>query len=119
MSCPRIVTNSLSSLLESVQVGMINYRVTLVLGCSFALPSQCPLCELGYQTPLWGRLDAKVHKGSTVTAQPQHRVKTSCQLPMGVRGKLMGSKKALRKTGNCSDSKPPASQRHEEVCLVK
>ena len=29
----------------------------------------------------------------------------------------MGSKKALRKRGNFSHSKPPASWRHEEACM--
>ena len=51
-------------------------------------------------------MDAKVNKGCTVTAQPRHRVEASCQLPVGVQIRLMGSKKALRKRGNFSNSNP-------------
>ena len=52
-----------------------------------------------------------------MTAQPQHRVEASCLLPMGVQSRLMGSKKALRKRENCSNSNPMASWSHEEACL--
>ena len=65
-----------------------------------------------------GRLDAKVNKGRTVTAQPRHRVEASCQLPMGVQSRLMGSKKALRKRGNCRNSKTTNTFSHMEGCLV-
>ena len=50
-------------------------------------------------------LDAKVNKGCTVTAKPRYRVEASYQLPVGVQSRLMGSKKALRKRGNFSNSK--------------
>ena len=52
-----------------------------------------------------------------MTAQPQHKVEASCQLPVGVQSRLMGSKKALGKRGNCSNSNPADSWRHEEACL--
>ena len=55
-----------------------------------------------------GKLDAKVNKGYTVTAQPQHMVGASCQLPVGVQSRLMGSKEALEKRGNCRNSKHPS-----------
>ena len=42
-----------------------------------------------------GRLDVNVNKGCKVTAQPRHRVEASCQLPVGVQIRLMGSKKAF------------------------
>ena len=64
------------------------------------------------------RLDANVYKGCTVTAQPQHRVEASCQLPVGVQSRLMGSKKALRKRGNFRNSKTTNSLSHMEGCLV-
>ena len=51
-------------------------------------------------------MDAKVNKGYTVTAHPQHRMVASCQLPMRVQSRLMGSKKALRKRENFSNSNP-------------
>ena len=82
-------------------VWMINYMVSLVLGCIF------PLLWPGASFVIWdtrpsvGRLDTKVNKGCTVTAQPWHRVEASCQLPVGVQSRLMGSKKALKKGGNC------------------
>ena len=53
-----------------------------------------------------------------MTAQPQHRVKTSCQLPVRVQNRLMDSKKALRKRGNFRNSKMTNSLRHFEGCLV-
>ena len=52
-----------------------------------------------------GRLDANVNKGCTVTAKSWHRVEASCQLPERVQGRLMGSKKPLRKIGNFRNSK--------------
>ena len=64
------------------------------------------------------RLDANVHKGCTVTAQPQHWVEASCQLPAGVQSRLMDSKKALRKRGNYRNSKTTNSLSHLEGCLV-
>ena len=68
--------------------------------------------------PSVGRLDPKENKGCTVTAQPQHRVEASCQLPARVQRRLMGSKKALRKTGNFRNSKTTNSLSHMEGCLV-
>ena len=68
--------------------------------------------------PSVGRLDANVNKGCTVTAQPQHRVEASCQLPRGVQSWLMGSKKTLRKGGNFRNSKTVNSWSHMEGCLV-
>ena len=65
-----------------------------------------------------GRLDANVNKGCTVTAQPQHRVEASCQLPVRVQSRLMGSKKDLRKRGNFRDSKSTNSLSHMDGCLV-
>ena len=65
-----------------------------------------------------GRLDTKVNKGCTVTAQPWHRAEASCQLPVGVQSRLMGSKKALRKRGNFRNSKTRNSLSHMEGCLV-
>ena len=65
-----------------------------------------------------GRLDTKVNKGCTVTAQPRHRVEASCQLPARVQSRLMGSKKALRKRGNFRNSKTTNSLIHMEGCLV-
>ena len=65
-----------------------------------------------------GRLNANVNKGCTVTAQPQHRVEASCQLPVGVQSRLMGSKKALRKRGNFRNSKTRNSLSHMEGCLI-
>ena len=65
-----------------------------------------------------GRLDAKVNKGRTVTAQPRHRVEASCQLPMGVQSRLMDSRKALRKEVNFRNSKTTNSLNHMEGCLV-
>ena len=65
-----------------------------------------------------GRLDANVNKVCTVTAQPWHCVEASCQLPVGVQSRLMGSKKALRKRGNFRNSKTRNSLSHMEGCLV-
>ena len=65
-----------------------------------------------------GRLDANVNKGCTVTAQPQHRVEDSCQLPRGVQSWLMDSKKALRKGGNFRNSKTVNSWSHMEGYFV-
>ena len=65
-----------------------------------------------------GRLDANVNKGYTVTVQPQHRMKASCQLHRGVKSWLMGSKKTLRKGGNFRNSKTVNSWSHMEGCLV-
>ena len=63
-------------------------------------------------------MDANVNKGCTVTAQPQHRVEASCQLPRGVQSRLMGSEKTLRKGGNFRNSKTTNSLSHLEGCLV-
>ena len=63
-------------------------------------------------------MDAKVNKGCTVTAQPRHRVEASCQLPVGVQIRLMGSKKALRMGGNFRNSKSVNSWSHMDGCLV-
>ena len=63
-------------------------------------------------------LDTKVNKGCTVTAQPQHRVEASCQLPVGVHSRLMGSRKALRNRENFRSSKNTNSRSHMEGCLV-
>ena len=63
-------------------------------------------------------MDPKLNKGCTVTAQPLHRVEASCQLPVGVQRRLMGSKKALRKRGNFRNSKTVNSWSHVEGCLV-
>ena len=63
-------------------------------------------------------MDANVNKGKTVTAQPTHKVEASCQLPARVQSRLMGSKKALRKTGNFRNSKTTNSLSHMEGCLV-
>ena len=63
-------------------------------------------------------MDANVIKGYTVTAQPRYRVEASCQLPVGVQSRLMGSKKALRKRGNFRNSKTTNSLSHREGCLV-
>ena len=63
-------------------------------------------------------MDANMNKGFTVTAEPQHWVEASCQLPVGVQSRLMGSKKALRKRGNFRNSKTRNSLSHMEGCLV-
>ena len=68
--------------------------------------------------PSVGRLDANVNKGCTVTDQPRHRVKASCQLLRGVQSWLMGSKKTLRKGGNFRNSKTVNSWSHVEGCSV-
>ena len=53
---------------------MTYYMVILVLRCNFPLLSpSTPLVSWGTD-PSVGRMDAKVNKGCTVTAQPQHRV---------------------------------------------
>ena len=65
-----------------------------------------------------GRLDTKVNKGCTVTAQPWYGVEASHQLPAGVQSRLMGSKKALRKRGNFRNSKTVNSWSHVEGCLI-
>ena len=65
-----------------------------------------------------GRLNNKLYKVCTVTAQPQHRVEASCQLPVRVHSRLMDSKKALRKRGNIRNSKMTNSLSHFEGCLV-
>ena len=82
------------------------FLVTIVLGCNCPLLSPVPPLGVGVSVPSVGRLYAKVNKGYTVTAQPRHRVEASCQLPVGVQSRLMGSKKALRKRGNFSNSNP-------------
>ena len=64
------------------------------------------------------RLDNKVYKGCTVTAQPWHRGEASCQLPVRGQSRLMGSKKALRKRGNFRNSIMTNSLNHTEGCLV-
>ena len=38
-----------------------------------------------------------------MTAQPRHRVEASCQPPVGVQSRPIGSKEALGKRGNCSN----------------
>ena len=92
--------------------------LSLVLGFIF------PLLWPGASFVSWGtdpsvgRLDPKENKGCTVTAQPQHRVEASCQLPARVQRRLMSSKKALRKTGNFRNSKTTNSLSHMEGCLV-
>ena len=63
-------------------------------------------------------MDANVHKGCTVTAQSQHRMEASCQLPARVQSWLMASEKALRKRGNFRNSKTTNSLSHMEGCLV-
>ena len=63
-------------------------------------------------------MDANVNKVCTVTAQPWHCVEASCQLPVGVQSRLMGSKKALRKTENFRNSKTRNSLSYMEGCLV-
>ena len=65
-----------------------------------------------------GRLNNKLYKVCTVTAQPQHRVEASCQLPVRVQNRLMDSKKALRKRGNFRNSIMTNSLNHTEGCLV-
>ena len=117
MCCPTIVFSSLPSYLESVQIGMINYMIALILGCNFPLLSPRASYVSWGTDPSVGWMNAKVNKGCTVTAQPWHRVEASYQLPEGVQSRLMGSKKALRERGNCSNSKPSASGRNEEACL--
>ena len=97
---------------------MINYMVSLVLGYIFTL-LQPGASFVSWDTrPSVGRLDTKVNKGCTVTAQPWHRVEASCQLPARVQSRLMGSKKALRKRGNFRNSKTTNSLSHMEGCLV-
>ena len=66
-----------------------------------------------------GRLDDNVNKVCTVTAQPQHRVEASCQVPRGVQSWLMGSKKVFRKGGNFRNSKTVNPWSHMEGCLVR
>ena len=63
-------------------------------------------------------MDTKVNKGCTVTAQSQHRMEASCQLPARVQSRLMGSKKTLRKRGNFRNSKTTNSLSHMEGSLV-
>ena len=63
-------------------------------------------------------MDTKVNKGCTVTAQSQHRMEASCQLPARVQSWLMASEKALRKRGNFRNSKTTNSLSHLEGCLV-
>ena len=64
-----------------------------------------------------GRLNNKLYKVCTVTAQPQHRVEASRKLPERVQSRLMGSK-TLRKRGNFRNSKTTNSLSHMEGCLV-
>ena len=97
---------------------MINYMVTLVLGCFFPLLwPDAPFVSWNTDSSV-GRLVAKVSTGSTVTAQPWHRVEASCQIPVGVHSRLMGSRKALRNRGNFRNSKTTNSWNHTEGCLV-
>ena len=63
-------------------------------------------------------MDANVNKVCTVTAQPRLCVEASCQLPGRVQSRLMGSKKALRKTENFRNSKTRNSLSYMEGCLV-
>ena len=97
---------------------MINYMVTLNLGCFF--PFLWPGAHFvnGVPEPSVGMLNTKVNKGSTVTVQPWHRVEASCQLPVGVHSRMMGSKKALRNRANFRNSKTTNSWSHMEGCLV-
>ena len=74
--------------------------------------------SVGVPDPSVVRLDNKVYKGCTVTAQPWHRGEASCQLPVRGQSRLMGSKKALRKRGNFRNSKTTNSLSHMEGCLV-
>ena len=97
---------------------MINHMVTLVLGCIFPNSGQVPTLRVRLPDPSVGRLDANVNKVCTVTVQPRQRVEASCQLPVGVQSRLMGSKKALRKRGNFRNSKTTNSLNHFEGCLV-
>ena len=118
MCWPTIVfSTSLPSYLESVPIGVINYMIALILGCNFPLLSPRASSVSWGTDPSVGRMDAKVNKGCTVPAQPWYRVEASHKLPAGVQSRLMGSKKALRKRRNCSNSKPSASGRNEEACL--
>ena len=75
--------------------------------------------SVGISDPSVGRLDNKMNKGCTVTAQPQQREEASCQLPVRVQSWLMDSKKALRKRGNFRNSKTTNSLSHFEGCLIK
>ena len=84
---------------------MINYMVSLVLGCIFRLLWPDASFVSWVPDPSVGSLETKVNKGCPVTAQPRHRVEASCQLPERVQGRLMGSKKPLRKIGNFRNSK--------------
>ena len=68
--------------------------------------------------PSVGRLDTKVNKGCTVTAQSQHRMEASCQLPARVQSWLMASEKALRKRGNFRNSKSTNALSHMDGFLV-
>ena len=105
MCCPTI--KQLSPFTSQSFPGLNDkFLVTIVLGCNYPLLSPVPPLGVGVSVPSVGRLDAKVNKGCTVTAQPRHRVEASCQLPVGVQSRLMGSKKALRKRGNFSNSNP-------------
>ena len=94
MCCPTIVFSSLPSYLESVQIGVINYMIALILGCNFPLLSPKASSVSWGTDPSVGRMDTKVNKGCTVTAQSWYRVEASHQLPAGVQSRLMGSKKA-------------------------
>ena len=84
---------------------MINYMVSLVLGCIFRLLWPGASFVSWVPDSSVGSLETKVNKGCPVTAQPRHRVEASCQLPERVQGRLMGSKKPLRKIGNFRNSK--------------
>ena len=72
---------------------MINYIVSLVLGCIFPLLWPRALFVIWGTDPSVGMLDTKVNKECTVTAQPRHRVEASCQPPVGAQSRLMGQRR--------------------------
>ena len=97
---------------------MINYMVSLVLGCIFPLLWPGASFVSWGTRPLYVMFDTKVNKECTVTTQAWHQVEASCQLPARVQSRLMGSKKAVRKRGNFRNSKTTNSLSHMEGCLV-
>ena len=97
---------------------MINYMVSLVLGCIFPLLRPGASFVSWGTRPLYVMFDTKVNKECTVTTQAWHQVEASCQLPARVQSRLMGSKKTLRKRGNFRNSKTTNSLSHMEGCLV-
>ena len=93
---------------------MINYMVSLVLGCIFPLLWPGASFVSWGTRPLYVMFDTKVNKECTVTTQAWHQVEASCQLPARVQSRLMSSKKALRKRGNFRNSKTTNS-----LCLME